>query len=81
MALLSPSIRHKIDTGILPCARPNTVLAGNGDGSTCTACDMPIPPTQVEWSFWRDDICAHRLHIDCHGLWKDECGLRGWRMS
>lgn len=81
MATLADTIRDKIDAGVLPCERPAKALAARGDGSPCTGCDLPILPTQFEWSFWSGTVVTYRLHFDCHGLWETECRERGWQIA
>lgn len=79
MATLAATIRRKIDSGALLCERPARMVGGRGDGSPCTACDMPIVPAQVELSFRSRPALTHRFHLACHGLWEAECHRRRWR--
>src|SRR6185503_18970177 len=81
MATLAETIHLKIDAGVLPRDQPARARVGSGGGSPCTACDMPILPAQVEWSFWSGPVVTHRLHLACHGLWERECRRRGWRAA
>jgi hypothetical protein len=79
VAALAERIRGKIDAGLLPPQPPKSLQAGRGDGSTCSACDRPIPRDDHEWSFWSGGVLTHRFHVACHRLWEAECRKRGWR--
>ena len=72
MSDLGNRIRAKIDAGALPAEPPKKLIAGHGENAACSACDLPIVPSQVEWSIGDTDHLTHRFHIGCHAVWRSE---------
>lgn len=70
-------VRAKIDVGLLPVDEPVKTWAGYGSTRNCSACELPILGTQVEYEVEyaadNGNPCCLRFHIDCHGVWSAEC--------
>ena len=76
---LAEIVREKIDSGILPRDQPVKLLAHEGHGEPCTACEQPIFASQIEREPQYEGRGPIRLHVGCHGVWEEERRRRGYR--
>ncbi len=60
--------REWVASGRLPSTVPGTLLAGSGTGTSCSLCDAPIQPGQVEYEL--SDGATLHFHLRCHAIWQ-----------
>lgn len=61
-----------LETGEVPCDRPEKVCAGNGN-EHCAACGETISRTETEFEVDLRSGVTLRLHRACHDIWLEEC--------
>ncbi len=62
--------REYIATGVLPRAVPPSIGAGHGTGATCSLCNNPIKPAEIEYELRGHGRVTFRFHIRCHAIWQ-----------
>jgi len=68
-------VEDRIDTGQLPCLRPETVYGGFGSGRTaCSGCEQVIESGKVEYEIEDPQSKAWlSFHFHCYVIWQREC--------
>ena len=60
--------REYVASGRLPRTVPKSIFAGPGTGMSCSLCDSPIEPWQVEYEL-SGGVTLH-FHMRCHAIWQ-----------
>jgi hypothetical protein len=67
--------RRRVASGRLPREPQQYLWAGAGDGQSCSLCDRPIAPQQIEYELQlkTSPPTVFRFHRICHQAWELEC--------
>jgi hypothetical protein len=65
-------VRWKIDAGTLLTATPEKVWVGPGVGEPCSACDLVVAATDIEYEIDLPGGRALRFHQKCLAVWHAE---------
>jgi hypothetical protein len=74
---LREKARQRIQSGMMPLAKPSRTWGGPGAGLTCPVCALPILRDEVEYQveFVLDEpprLEIHHLHLACFAAWELE---------
>ena len=68
--------REAIGAARVPAGRPKGTWGGNGTGTVCDICGLPIPgheiEFEVEFSQEADRTHSYHLHSQCFAAWEFE---------
>ena len=62
--------RQYVATGRLPRTLPASVWAEPGTRDTCSLCQQPIEPAQVEYELVGHGGETVHFHMRCHAIWE-----------
>jgi hypothetical protein len=69
---LTDVVRAKLVTKRLPLDAPERVWVGSGTGLVCSACEQPIPRSEIEYELDTPSHGTLRFHRTCLEVWHQE---------